>query len=72
MIIQLLFVLILTVHLGHVFQGVEHTLHNSAVCAVHTLSNFECIRADKLALYTSNVDWEVFNEVNHSVAFLAS
>lgn len=71
-IVQLPLVLILTVHLGHVFQRVEHTLHYSGVCAVHALSNFVCVRADKLALYAPDIDWKVFNKVSHSVAFLAS
>jgi hypothetical protein len=70
-IVHLPFILVLTVHLGHVFQGAEHGLHNLFICAVHALSNFEHVRADELALYTPNIDRKIFNEVNHSVAFLS-
>lgn len=72
MIVHLPFILILTVvHLGHVFQGVEHGLHNSFICAVHVLSDFVRVSADKLALYTPNIDRKEFNEVSHSIALLA-
>ena len=72
MIVHLPFILILTVvHLGHVFQRVEHGLHNSLICAVNILSNIERVSADKLAFYTPNIDGKVFNEVCHSIAFLA-
>lgn len=71
MIVQLPFILVLTVHLRHVFKGAEHGLHNPFICAVHALSNFEHVRADELALYTPNVDRKIFNEVSHSVAFFA-
>ena len=71
-IVHLPFILVLTiVHLGHVFQGVKHGLHNLCICAVHALSNFEHVRADELALYTPNIDRKIFNEVSHSVTFLA-
>lgn len=72
MIVHLPFILVLTVvHLGHVFQRVEHGLHNSLICAIHVLSDIERVSANKLALYTPNIDGKVFNEVSHSVAFLA-
>lgn len=71
MIVHLPFIFVLTIQLGHVFQGAEHGLHNLFICTVHALSNFEHIRADKLALYTPNIDWEIFNKVSHSVTFLA-
>lgn len=72
MIVQLALVFFLAAHLGHVFQGVEHGMHDSVVRAVHALPNFERLRSDELIFNAPDIDGEVFDEMGYSVAFLAS
>jgi len=47
-------------------------MHDSVVCAVNTLPDFERLRSNELALDTSDVDGEVFDEMGYSIAFLTS
>jgi hypothetical protein len=72
MIVQLALVFFLPAHLSHVFQGVEHGLHNSVVRAVHALPNFERLRSNELVFNAPDIDGEVFDEMGYSIAFLTS
>lgn len=72
MIVQLALFFFLPIHLSHVFQGVEHGMHDPVVRAIHALPNFERLRSNELAFNAPDIDGEVFDEVGYSIAFLTS
>ena len=72
MIVQLALVFFLPAHLSHVFQGVEHGMHDFVVRAVHALPNFESLRSNEMVFNATDIDGEVFDEMGYSIAFLTS
>lgn len=43
MVVQLPLVLFVAAHLGHLFEPIEHSLHNLVVSSIHELSNLQGI-----------------------------
>lgn len=71
MVIELAFVLAFTVHLGHLFEAVKHTLNDLLVCIVYACPNLQIVGTDKLVLDSADVYREVFDEVSDTLALLA-
>lgn len=69
--VQLALVLTLSVHLGHLFQGLEHGLDDSVVSGIHRTPYLQRISTEELVLNETNVHREVFDEMDHALPFLA-
>ena len=70
-VIELAFVLALTVHFGHLLEAIKHTLHDFLVRIVYTCPNLQIIGVNKLVLDFANVYWEVLDKVSNTLALLA-
>jgi hypothetical protein len=69
--IQLAFVFTLPIHLCHLFQRLEHCLNDFLVGIVNVCTYIEVICTNQLVLHKADVNREVLDKMNESLAFLA-
>jgi len=71
MIVEMAFILSFTVHFCHLFEGIEHALHDFLVGIIDTRPYLEIISTNELSFDFAYVDREVFDEVGHPLTLFA-
>ncbi len=71
MVVQLSLVFTFAVHFGHLFEALEHGIHDTFVRSVDDSSYLETVGTEKLAFDTSDVTREQSHEGSYTFTLLA-
>ena len=71
MVVELPLIFFVAAHFCHLFQSIEHCLHDLVIGTIDELSNLQCIRPNELGLNATNIRGEKLDERCDSFPFLA-
>lgn len=71
MIVELALVFSFAIHLRHLLERIEHSLHDLVVGRIDALADLQGIRPNKLGFHAADISGEVFDERRHALALLA-
>jgi hypothetical protein len=71
MVVEMAFILSFAIHFCHLFEGIEHALHDFLVSIIDTRPYLEIVGTNELGFDFANVNREVFDEVGHSFTLFA-
>ena len=71
MAVEMAFIFTFTIHICHLFEGIEHALNDLLVGVINVCPYLEIVGANELGFNLANIDREVFNKMCHALALFA-